>query len=487
MQRSLWPLKANSRDLFGRVCVAYHFAMIRRIGRVPRTFADSSFCGKKQTETFICQGCGMGEAQISNTTRRRVNSIAQFPICGLDRIRWPGFGRLLSRAARVVWIAFCAEAQPVVQAVQYSDLTPGVQRLLQHNEIDAANFARYIADIERSTVERERDGENDHLIFYILQSKEFTKSARLEPALCAKEYVESGTIPKLAQTRMTQFAAATANTERLSYFRSLLPGEKSVEYLRKEYARAMKSLYAKEFADKPNYYQSRGHSTDTQVTANYALWTALSVLKASEPGLKLQRILIVGPGMEIAPRTGLVDRYPPQSYQPYAVAQILRDLNLSDTPQIECVDINDRVIRFIRNFANRSQLRLDFYIPPGDAEFESWARNLTPKLAAVPKKIAEAISAEKLNIITQRLGEKYDLVVATNVLVYFDDNELLLAIANIESMLSVGAYFIHNELRAAIDQDAAAAGLSPVQARTVKIGEGTKAPLYDAFAIYRKR
>jgi hypothetical protein len=374
-----------------------------------------------------------------------------------------------------------------VQTVQYSDLAPAVQRLLQGKGIDGTNFAGHVADIERSTAERERDGENDHLIFYVLQSKEFTKSARLEPALCAKQYVESGTISKQAQTRMAQFAAAAADTERLAYFRSLLPRGNSLEYLRKEYARAMKSLYAKEFGDKPNYYQSRGHSTDSQVTANYALWTALSVLKASRPGSKLRHVLIVGPGMDIAPRTGLVDRYPPQSYQPYAVAQILHDLNFSDTPQIECVDINDRVIRFIRNFASRADLRLDFYAPPGDQEFESWARDLKPKLAAVPRKVAEAISAEKLNIITQRLGPKFDLVVATNVLVYFDDSELLLAIANIESMLSAGGYLIHNELRGVIDRDAAAVGLSPVQARTVKIGEGTKAPLYDAFAIYRKR
>jgi len=359
--------------------------------------------------------------------------------------------------------------------------------MLQRAGIDAGNFPGYIAGLEHKTAQREREGENDHLIFYLLQSQEFTKAARLEPALCAKRYVESGTIPKAVQTRMEQFAATTIATERLTYFRSLLPREDAGAYLRKEFARAMQSLYAKEFAGKPQYYQSRGHSTDTQITANYAIWTALSVLKASQPGLKLQRVLIVGPGMDIAPRTGLVDRYPPQSHQPYAVAQILRDLNFSETPRIECVDINDRVIRFIRNFAHRSEPRLNFQVPPGDREYETWASNLKLKLAAVPRTIAEAVSAEKLNIITQRLDSKYDLVVATNILLYFDDTELLLAMANIESMLRTGGYFIHNELRGAIDEDAAAVGLAPVQARTVKIGEGAKAPLYDAFAIYRKR
>lgn len=378
------------------------------------------------------------------------------------------------------------QGQPATQTIQYSDLTPAVQRLLQSVEVNASKFPDYIAGLERSTAERQREGENDHLIFYILQSKEFTTSARLEPAVSAKQYVESGSIPKTARTRMAQFAASTAATERLSYFKSLLPGKNPLEYLQVEYERAMKSLYAKEFARQPHYYQSRGHSTDTQVTANYALWTALSVLRASQPGLKFQHVLIVGPGLEIAPRTGLVDRYPPQSNQPYAVAQILRDLNFSEVPEIECVDINDRVVRFIRNFAHAPATRLNFQVPPGDREFENWAQALAPKLASVPRKVAEAVSADKVNIITQRLNAKYDLAIATNVLLYFDDVELLLAMANIESMLRPGGYFIHNELRGAMDRDAEAVGLAPVHARTVKIGEGTKSPLYDAFAIYRK-
>jgi SAM-dependent methyltransferase len=384
-------------------------------------------------------------------------------------------------------VALCATAQPIVHTTRYSDLAPAVQRLLSNAGVEAAGFDRYIEGIERRTAERERDGENDHLIFYILQSQEFTKAARLEPALCAKEYVESGTISQGVRKRLEQFAATNAESERLAYFRSLLPRENRIEYLRQEYARAMRSLYAKEFESKPHYYESRGHSTDTQVTANYAIWTALSVLKASQPALKLDRVLIVGPGLDVAPRTDLTDRYPPQSYQPYAVSVALRDRGFSDAPQVYCVDINARVIRFIRDFAGRPEPRLEYPVLRGDAEYEDWARRLGPKLAPVPKRIAEAVSAQQLNIITQRLDSRYDLVIATNVLVYFDDTELLLAMANIDSMMHPGAYFIHNELRPAIDQYAAAVGLTPLQARTVKIGEGKKAPLYDAFAIYRKK
>jgi len=53
-------------------------------------------------------------------------------------------------------------------------------------------------------------------------------------------------------------------------------------------------------------------------------------------------------------------------------------------------------------------------------------------------------------------------------------------------MMAPGAYLIHNELRPAIDGYATAAGLTPTQARTIRIGPGTKAPLFDAFAIYQK-
>jgi len=133
-----------------------------------------------------------------------------------------------------------------------------------------------------------------------------------------------------------------------------------------------------------------------------------------------------------------------------------------------------------------SELKLEFRLPRGEPDFEAWARNTASKLASVPRNVARAITAQKLNIVTQRLETRYDLIVATNILVYLNDLETLLAIANIESMLTLGGYFIHNELRVAIDQHTAAAGLKPLQARTVKIGPGTKAPLYDAFAIYEK-
>ena len=50
--------------------------------------------------------------------------------------------------------------------------------------------------------------------------------------------------------------------------------------------------------------------------------------------------------------------------------------------------------------------------------------------------------------MTERLGGgPFDLVVATNILPYFDDGELMLAMTNIAAMLAPGGVFLHNEAR----------------------------------------
>src|SRR4029077_20936861 len=85
------------------------------------------------------------------------------------------------------------------------------------------------------------------------------------------------------------------------------------------------------------------------------------------------------------------------------------------------------------------------------------------KTVSVGPKAAAALHAEPLNIVTERLdGERFDLVIATNILPYFEHVELLLALANISAMLSPGGVLLHNELRPGLPEDAAAAGL-PVE------------------------
>jgi hypothetical protein len=384
----------------------------------------------------------------------------------------------------------------------FGDLPPGVRSLLERMGIREESYSDYVRKIESSTAERERDGENDHLVFYLLQSRQFTKVPPIEPAVSAKAFVTTGVIPADAERRMQAFSDSPLQNERMTYLKRLVPAKEGRLFLRNQYERAMRSIYSKEFAATPDFYQSRGHSTDSQIPANFGVWNALSVLRRIDGSAKGDRVLVIGPGLDFAPRTGLNERYPPQSYQPYAVADALIGLDFAVQPRIHCLDINERVLDFFASFPHRHERVLHLSSQPGDQEyldyFEQLGRSIgdvtgngpLEKSVRVRREVAEAIDAEKLNIIVERRAGGYNIgyniAIATNVFLYFSDPELLLALANIHSMLTPGGYLIDNEIRPQMDELVVAAGFHPVQARTIRIASGERAPLYDAFAIYQK-
>ena len=91
--------------------------------------------------------------------------------------------------------------------------------------------------------------------------------------------------------------------------------------------------------------------------------------------------------------------------------------------------------------------------------------------------------------MTERLdGKPFDLVIATNILPYFDDGELMLAMSNIAAMLAPGGVFLHNEARPVVGDMTAAVGLPFEQSRHVVIAtvRGAPAPLFDSVWLHRK-
>ncbi|HEV8132564.1 MAG TPA: hypothetical protein VGQ81_15065, partial [Acidobacteriota bacterium] len=451
--------------------------------------------------------------------------------------------------------------------IQFDDFPAAAQRLLAKQGVDERRFDGYTRSINIRTEARMLEGENDHLIYYVLQSRRFTRQPGIEPALSAYAFVQELTadeksrywndssylppIERLPQPVFLRFQDFTrvlkksgtwdrsARDERLVYFQDFIQKNKNaseslVQYLYRQYARSMKFLYQKEFSAQKNVkkrhaeplrlavdisslYQTRGHSTDTQIEANFAVYIALGALKAERPALQLNKVLIVGPGIDFAPRTDLMDIFGPQSYQPYAVADALFAFKLAalDRVRIDCVDINDRVVRFVDEFSREESRRLalisgvadnakhsftaeyrDYFKQLGKSiGFESPLDNLPSAYASRLKKsilvkrdLAGKVSAGKLNIITERYDPSpgYDLIVVTNVFLYFNDKEILLSLANIESMMKKGAYLIHNEPRQNLVSFAALYALPVVQARTVLIAPG-ETPLYDTVWVHRRQ
>lgn len=445
----------------------------------------------------------------------------------------------------LVLLAFCPSvfSVPSKRQIIYADLAPDLRTLLNFS----TDFDRYVETITRQTRQRQIEGENDHLIYFILQSQRFTSELKIEPALSAYEFVNSldretkarylnnhsfapptEKIPRRAAQRIEAFLRALQkpnDDERLAYFQTWLrqnkkPGESARSYLQAQYMRAMRFLYEKEFLSPSAaaaLYQSRGHSTDTQVEANYAVHVALAILKSQLGERQLNNVLIVGPGLDFAPRTDLLDVFDPQSYQPFAIADSLLQLQLARRQllRVHSVDINHRVVDYLRRFPARKNKQLSILSGVADTArrpltadykkfFENFGTNIgSPvRLAALPEQfqnhlgkslavdseVAQLIGADQLNIVTERYdpSPRYDLVIVTNVLPYFNDSELLLALSNLEAMIGEGGYLVHNESRPLLFSLTNKLKLPMLHSRTVLISAAAEQPLYDRVYVHRK-
>lgn len=439
--------------------------------------------------------------------------------------------------------------------ITFADIPPQLSGWIEQQGFSSTDFSRQIDVITRKTGEREERGEYEHLINYMLQSRKFTNLPGVEPAISAYEFVKglpetdkaqflaehSSFVPSIekmsdvARSRMNDLIRASrkgGDGDRLSYFRTLIAKAGASDAairqrLFAEYAETMRFLYRKEFSSRSvrqeelaayvsSLYQNRGHSTDTQIEANYAVHLALASLKAQSPSVKLNRVLIVGPGLDLAPRTDLIDEFEPQTYQPFAVADALLGLGLADATRltIHCVDISDRVVEHINSLKSKKDTSLsivsgiaDTPLRPLTPEFRAYFAGLGENVGSVQSlavtetlsshlkksvlishRVINGLTADKLNIVTERYqpSPDYDLVIVTNVFPYFSRPELLFALSNIASMMHQDAYLIHNDLQSIPSIFVTALGLPLKEARTVLIASGQGQPLFDGIALHRK-
>jgi hypothetical protein len=445
--------------------------------------------------------------------------------------------------------------------IQWDDLAP-VRDRVNDPALTPATFPGYLAALHQAHLRRVRDGDFDHLVFYALQSTHFTGQPPIEPALSARALVDGlpsserdaflegsnadvSKVPADARRRFADFMRvldSSTRDVRLVYFRDLLKTvapdrtQRNTVLLR-EYLRAMRFVYEKEFvaqrsADASSavaaLYRTRGLSTDTAVEAGYLVSVGLGILKALEPTRRIRRVLIVGPGLDLAPRTGLVEAGPPESYQPWAVIDALITLGLASTGDLDVVgaDINPRVVAHLRR-SHDTPPSLALVSGLAESETVTFSREFREyfgtlgrtvatdsratdshgstrirgygtsrdreghlsKTVTVSRTAARTLSAETLDVVTERLtGPPFDLVVATNILPYFDDRELTLALTNVAGMLAPGGAFVHNETRPQMNSLTAALGVPFEQSRQAVIAtvRGARGPLVDNVFLHRK-
>ncbi len=458
--------------------------------------------------------------------------------------------KVAAATAAVAAATLGPQAAAPSRRIAHTDLPTPIREQLAARGIGEHGFADYISNIDADTERRIAEGEREHLIYYALQSTRFTNRPRIEPAVSAKRFVEglpesqrsrlledgtylpTGGWPAAERARVADLVHAfdrRTDEARVDYFRQVFTREgrtPSLDDLYRDYVRVARFLYMKEFvaptsssdvARIARLYQTRPHSSDTQTESGFGVYLGLGALQSLSAGhsVRINRVLIVGPGLDLASRTDLFDRVPPQSYQPFAVADALLALSLASEQElhVRSIDANRRVVSFLESVTDRP-LTLHLFSGiaqtpdrPFSDDYRAYARQLGLAIGAAveaPRTIASdprylrsiavrvavshAITAERLNVITERLTDPtpFDLVVATNVLTYFEDDQLALALCNIGAMLRPGGYFIHNESRRGLAEIAATVAMPVVHMRTAVIAGPAARPLYDAVWLHRK-
>ena len=94
----------------------------------------------------------------------------------------------------------------------------------------------------------------------------------------------------------------------------------------------------------------------------------------------------------------------------------------------------------------------------------------------------QRMSVLNVNIVTDRLaGELFDLVIATNVFIYYDVLDQALAMSSIEAMLKPGAFLLANVSA----PDLASVTIRPLDTTTTLYARARQENVYDFIVWYQ--
>ena len=345
-------------------------------------------------------------------------------------------------------------------------------------------------------------GVEDSISNLILYGTSFTSLARVESVEFAA--TESGELRPATVARIHALAlalAVSAKNERVRFVRDFLErkgiARKSIEaYFKENLGRfaAEQAAYQKKLQDaaqdrdpsavylaRGTLFETRGLSVDTSLLPNFALEETLGAMlrKSALTAGSMRRIAVIGPGLDFTDKRDGYDFYPLQTLQPFAVLEAVARLQLGKAEDLEvvCLDVNPAVIAHIQKLAEGGRAGQPYTLQlPRDPRAE-WSPEAisywkgfgeilgsprTPlpvpvslggvaiRAVAIRAPFAAHMQVYNANIVAETLdfpsGQGFDLMVATNVLVYYNRLEQALAMANIARMLNPGGIFLANNV-----------------------------------------
>ena len=408
-----------------------------------------------------------------------------------------------SRAASAKTNIPFSDAKPILQVLR-EDLLPAELRAKTPAEREVV-WPDWVSRRDRTIRARVEQGDEDSVVHFLLFGTMFTKEPMATEGELAALIDRPAEAPRSLRARVEDFVAAVAlpsTNERLQFARQVItrkgidPATEAGKSQMRRYLEertkivgdtAVQSRKAvlddpgADSLDRRTLFRNRGLTFNTSIFVNLAIEQALDAIKAKglvRPGT-VRRIAIVGPGLELNDKQDGYDFYPPQTIQPFAIVDSLIRLGLGRPAelQVTAFDLSPRIIQHIEAARTRARAGSPYLLvlprnldrPWTPSLVKSWKR-FGDRIGEETKSVAPPASAGRvevrsllvrpsvvlsttprdLNIVLQRVepvstSEQFDLIVATNILIYYDAFEQSLAVANIAKMLRPGGFFLSND------------------------------------------
>jgi hypothetical protein len=234
--------------------------------------------------------------------------------------------------------------------------------------------------------------------------------------------------------------------------------------------------------DRSSLFRDRGVSLDTSIIPDFSIEQTLRDLK--QRGVvregQVARVAVIGPGLDFIDKNeeSAYDYYPQQTLQPFALYDSLMRLRLAKTNALSMsiFDISSRVIEHVQRVRERAGKGIGYVVQLPRDIARSWPPELVdywhtlgdqvgaPIAPITPPRIFEGLETRAvlirpevvlacepfdLNIVLERLNlaaaDHFDLIVATNIFVYYDVFEQTLALESAGAMLKSGGLLLTND------------------------------------------
>jgi SAM-dependent methyltransferase len=369
---------------------------------------------------------------------------------------------------------------------------------------DPAKWTAWTQRHDQAIRSRLEQGDLDSMVNLLLLGTSFTKQPRIKVENIT-EASKSGAL-RARVDDLVEGLRHPGDNERLVFLSSLLrtkaidpsvPGQTGVflynnlqRVLQERRSIAERAAEAKpaSLLDRASLFSDRGVSLDTSILPDFSIEQTLRDLK--QRGLlregQVARVAVIGPGLDFIDKNeeSGYDYYPQQTVQPFALYDSLLRLKLAriNALSLSIFDISQRVLDHLDRARERArkntgyviQLPRDVGRPWPPALIDYWrslgdqvgtsmkpirppdmfqplngGRGLETRAVRVRPDVVLACEPVDLNIVLERgdlpAANRFDLIVGTNIFIYYDPFEQMLALENAGAMLKPGGLLLTND------------------------------------------